>query len=387
VAGEVVLVPVGQLDGAGGGADAGGAGEQQPAVVRVGEGGGGAVQRPGPSHQQGRFGREVRHRLPVGGETGWGAGRRGQAEVEAAGAEQCRGRDGQRRDTGCGPVADGVGQGELQGAGQRLPGAEHPLVEMVGERDREVVVGAVTHGEHGTAEPVSGLFGEDLPAGRAPATGGRVAGLGARLVGARQVSAALVGAGQVGGELLGAELLGARGRRGAARRQDQQLEPAAGGPEQGDELVGGERVGGGAGSLQQDGVEPAVPADVDDVPAVAVFEQGAQPVSGGAVMQDPQVDGLAVTGADGMDPAGQRPALVMQAERPLAVGEAEHRQDPQRAGDRLPAAAGRLAGWAHDQADVLQGQRPAGGPGGGQLQRTEQQVAALGRDAELDRDR
>lgn len=62
--------------------------------------------------------------------------------------------------------------------------------------------------------------------------------------------------------------------------------------------------------------------DVDDVPAVGLFEHVAEAFAGDAVLQDADVGGVAL-GVDALDESYQGVALAAEVKWLAAVGEAE----------------------------------------------------------------
>jgi hypothetical protein len=70
------------------------------------------------------------------------------------------------------------------------------------------------------------------------------------------------------------------------------------------------------------GLPAAVAGDVDDVPALGLFEDDAEAIAGDAVLQDAHVGGLTGIG-DLLDELDERVALAAQIEGLAAVREAE----------------------------------------------------------------
>jgi hypothetical protein len=313
---ERVLVPVRKLHRARGLPQAGRPGEHDPGAALVTEHPGRHAHQVGTADEKPRLVREKCH-----GRRGRDERRGGCAEpqVRAPAAEQRGDPHRQRRHARPGVVAQGLRQRELERPGQRLAGPEQQRVEVVGERDREVVIHGVAHREHPAVE------------------------LAGRLLGQR-------------GQLAAVQVPGQRG--GIARREHQQLEPGAAGPQQADQLGRRHDVLATGRPVENQAAGQPVPGEVHDVPARAVLQRVAQPVAAHVILEHGQVDRLAVPHAEPVHDRDQRLALLAQDERRGDVRQAERGEHAEVGGDRVLRPARRcFRGGRCDQADILDRER------------------------------
>jgi hypothetical protein len=265
----------------------------------------------------------------------------------------------------------GLFEGEMQGGGQGLTALQEPLVEGEHELGGEAVVHRVAHGQRGAVE----LAHQGLGQARQH-----------RLLG----GGALLGGKVRGGVLaLGAKFHaepgtsgGVTGRPAVAGVEDEELQTGARGSQQLGQIPGLDAVDAAGLGLDEQLALLAVPRELDQVPTRRLFEQVAQGLASGPVLDDAQLHRLAFVLAQVAHQSLELVALAAQVQGVGLVRQTEDRQHPQGLiGSCLGAAAVRGVGELIDEADAELGEgRLVGAREPGELERAQQQGLGLRRD-------